>query len=391
MATNFFTSPKDLAEWIKIQQSPDAAISKIVTIIGNTDEQSISEGCKSIHGNLENSNYAANVLYEVLAKHRLALTREGNMTKKITKEAQIMRQPGQYDMPLRVCPKLPFSVGKRLISTYNCRHYCVDSLVFDDDPERVYCAEALWRAHVMDKFSSDFKDENGKPVGGFINERFQVFHDDGGNPLELPHGDRTRQPRPSSWSVERRLEEARGNKTSNVIASTNKVVKLSSKMLGKDDVGDIKSVFSDVLEMREDGISDSDILEMVSDRYAMSIPDVARVLKVAIKTAKRHNGELYTVSSNGMNPSQPSANVDLISHSDVNVVLQDGTKTVLQSGTVVRPVDDSRMVIVDSGVEFQLADPAQSRDVFTDYVKDMQETGDEIGLTEDLNGSPEEM
>ena len=204
----FFTSPEDLKGWVKTQESPDEAALKIMDIIGKNEEMDIVDTCRAIfEGEQETGvDNASKILFSVLAKHNLTEIKEGKMNDKLKKEAQIMRQPGEYDMPLRICPKLPFSVGKRLISTYNCRHYCLDSVVFDDDPERIYCAEALWRRHVADKFSREWKDKDGKWVGGYINERFQVYKDDGGNQMELANDERTRKPRPHQYSIERRCE-----------------------------------------------------------------------------------------------------------------------------------------------------------------------------------------
>ena len=144
---NFFTSSADLMKWVQSQDSSDSAAKRIIGVVGSEKQQDILEICRAIIEE-KDSLSAAKVLYQILAKYNLVEIREGNMKNKIVKEAQIMRQPGEYDMPLRVCPKLPYSVGKRLISTYNCRHYCLDSIVLDDDPDRVYCAEAMWRRHV---------------------------------------------------------------------------------------------------------------------------------------------------------------------------------------------------------------------------------------------------
>jgi hypothetical protein len=74
---------------------------------------------------------------------------------------------------------------------------------------------------MADKFSSDYQDrKTGELVGGYINERFYKFPDagtpanpdvprDGGNPMMLKPGERSRTPRPHQWSVERRMQEAR--------------------------------------------------------------------------------------------------------------------------------------------------------------------------------------
>ena len=259
----FFTSPEDLRKWVKVQESPDSASQRIMKIVGGEKQQDIIDTCRNIFEEKDSST-AAKVLYQILAKYNLVEIREGTMQNKMIREAQIMRQPGEYDMPLRVCPKLPFSVGKRLISTYNCRHYCLDSLVLDDDPNRVYCAEALWRRHVMDKFSREFKNDEGKWVGGYINERFQVNHDFSGNQMGLSHGERTRKPRPHQYSTERRLEEARGAETTDLTASSQKMVKLASAETPKEE-NNVYQIFNDIIEMRESGLCDEDILIKISE------------------------------------------------------------------------------------------------------------------------------
>ena len=239
----FFRDPQDLLSWVQTHGSKKAA-SILVNLpkVGNKYLTDVVETTKRMADN--NDHNAAHVLYAILQQSNIVEadlhTVENNieqvnaanelLTHKIiakdehaqlVKQAQIMRQPGQYDMPLRICPKLPWSVGKKLISTYNCRHYCLDGVVLDDDPTRVYCGELLWRRHVADKFSSDFQDrKTGKLIGGYINDRFFKFPDagtpgnpdvarDGGNPMMLKPGERTRTPRPHQWSIERRMQEMR--------------------------------------------------------------------------------------------------------------------------------------------------------------------------------------
>jgi hypothetical protein len=242
----FFTSPGDLADWVLEAGSPDKAIDRIGNLPGVEAGRrlDIEETVKRIFSKADAAN-AAEVLNGILAGAGITeeavrtaeakadkaqaiddLRKSGVITSdehsKMIKEAQIMRQPGEYVMPLRFCPKLPKqSAGQGLISTYNCRHYCLDSIVLDDDPERVYCAEAMWRRHVMDKFSREWKDrETGRWVGGYINDRFHVFPTAGtpankdvdtmgGNQMELRPDERTRIPRPHQWSTERRLQEQR--------------------------------------------------------------------------------------------------------------------------------------------------------------------------------------
>lgn len=290
----FFTSPNDLLNWVKKQESPDLAANKIITVIGGNNEQSIVDSCEAIFGN-KNIKLATETLWKIMDEG-LKQIREGNMEKKMVKQAQIMRQPGQYNMPLRVCPKLPYSVGKRLISTYNCRHYCLDSIVLDDDPDRVYCAEALWRRHIMDKFAREFKDKDGKWVGGYINERFQVFHDDGGNQMQLAHGERTRKPRPHQYSTERRLEEGRGEETTDLTASSQKIIKVASVAKDEND-SKIYDIFDDIVEMKQAGLNDEDIIYKTAKHYNVDIMSVADIHRVAMTQLNRNDGVVYACDS----------------------------------------------------------------------------------------------
>jgi hypothetical protein len=287
----FFTNSNDLSKWVKSFKTPDEASLNIIGIIGRNEEQDIVQTCRSI---FENGKDAAEVLFGILSKHNITQLSEVKMNK-LVKEAQaVMRTDSLYgNLDMKVCPKLPKqSAGHGLISSYNCRTYCLDGLVFDDDPNRVYCAESIWRRHVADKFSREFKDKDGKWVGGYINERFQTFKDDGGNQMELASGERTRKPRPHQYSTERRLEEARGEKTTDLTASSDKFVKLASveKIEDKDDP---YQIFDDIIEMKQAGISDEDIIFKVAEHYNKNILKVASIHKMATKMLSSHSGIVY--------------------------------------------------------------------------------------------------
>lgn len=332
----FFTSAKDLLRWIKESNSSfEEASTKLLTAVGsNKFEQDIVETTKRIFSN-NNVENAADVLFGLLSNFNItekemtvagasydkmvvakALGENFNITEKETsamvKQAQIMRQPGEYTMPLRVCPKLPYSVGKRLISTYNCRHYCLDSLVFDDDPERVYCAEALWRQHVADKFSRDWKDaKTGQLVGGYINNRFYVFPDagtpsnpdvprDGGNKMELNPWERSRQPRKHEWSTERRLQEQREPGTTksitlgDVVAANKNKITITAENKKSGDC--IEEIFSKSIDMHNNGISSEDIIVKLSGEYNKSIESVMAIHEVAMKKMASHQADAYKVA-----------------------------------------------------------------------------------------------
>jgi hypothetical protein len=391
----FFTSPEDLSGWVKIQESPSVASQKIMEITGKGEEQDIVDTCKAIFEQPE-SHHASEILYNVLAKHNLTQKREGSMTNKLVKEAQIIGKdaPLYANMGFKVCPKLPFSVGKRMISEYNCRNQCLDSLVFDDDPNRVYCAEAMWRRHVMDKFAREFQDKDGKLVGGYLNERFQIFRDDGGNNMELPNGERTRKPRPHQYSTERRLEEARGEKTIDLIASSSKFVKLAS-VDNKEIENDNYNMFNDIVEMKEAGISDEDIIYKVAEHYSASILQVASIHKTAKKLLERHDGVIYACNNPKM---QKVASVNLPVNStlvtkkqmDIKVI-KDGRETVLKMETpvvVVTNGDNPTFHIAggnDAGVDFTLKNINDAVDGFQilDEGEDkIQEAAVENGLNE---------
>jgi hypothetical protein len=393
----FFLSPDDLGKWVRHQQSPDDAAKKILTIIGPREEQDVVDTCRSIFVK-DKDNYASDVLFNILAKHNLTQVKEGNMKdNKMKKVAQVMRSDSLYgNMPLRICPKLPFSQGKRLISTYNCRHYCLDSIVFDDDPMRVYCSEALWRRHIMDKFSSDWKNKDGKLVGGYINERFQVSHDDGGNNMELANGERTRKPRPHQYSTERRLEEARGEKTYDLTASSNKVIKLASKSENLDSMdNEIYQIFDDMIEMKQAGLSDEDIITKTSEHYKKSIFDIASIYKIAISQLGKNNGTVYSCSYDKLEKTSqrlPERST-MVTKKDIEIItLSDGQKKTLKIETPVVVVANGENPVFeivdgyDAGKRFSLVNKRDIIDAF-EILEEIsggliQDAADELGLNE---------
>jgi len=395
---DFFTSPEDLRGWIKTQKSPDEAAHKIMEIIGKEEEQDIVDTCRSIFQGEDQT--ASRILFDVLAKYNITSIKEGNMKDtKLKKEAQIYRgeAPLYQDMPMRVCPKLPRSVG-RVVNTIHCRDRCIDSISLDDDPKRVYCAEALWRRNVMDKFSREFKNKEGKWVGGYINDRFQVFHDDGGNQMELANKERTRKPRPHQYSTERRLSEGRGEKTYDLTASSKKMVKLASvENYVSDDK--IYKVFSDIVEMHEAGLTSEDIIYKVAEHYNESIINVAIIHKVAMKQLVRHNGVVY--SHNNSQKVQKTAQqipglTTMVSKKDIQIVsLADGQPKTLKIETPVVMVSNNQESPIfqivdgpDAGDQFKLSQQLDINDSFgilEDVAQGMiQDGAEEIGLNEQV-------
>lgn len=102
----------------------------------------------------------------------------------------------------RMCPKT-----RGIVPLDICRNHCLDGLVVDDT--QVLCGEAIWRQAVMDKFSSEYRNEDGKWVGGYLNKRFHTERDDGGHPALLKPGQRSSPIHEDSWSTEKRLQEMR--------------------------------------------------------------------------------------------------------------------------------------------------------------------------------------
>lgn len=396
----FFTSPIDLARWVKeSNSSSQEASQKIMIALGsNKNEQDIIETTKRIFSNT-NVEEASKVLFDVLANYNITeenvKNAEGKCDKAITadilekykvitseekdkmiKEAQIMRQPGEYPMPLRVCPKLPFSVGKRLISTYNCRHYCLDSLVFDDDPERVYCAEALWRKHVMDKFSREWEDaKTGEYVGGYINNRFYVFPDAGtpanpdvsryqGNRMSLKPWERSRFPRKHEWSVERRLSEQRepgSTKSitlSAAITNSQNMIKLASsdykKVSVEEDV--IGKIFSESIDLNHSGINKDDAALKLSEKYNKPIEKIVSIQTVALKKMAVHQADVYKTAQD---LTQPSGFFTLPEGTSAEaLVSRNGIvkKETLLSGIPLKPITSPTETNVDT---FEIYNPTQ--------------------------------
>ncbi len=113
----------------------------------------------------------------------------------------------------RICPKLRGKGGGQpgsgdVVSEYICRHHCLDGIVIDDN--KTICGEALWRAHIMDKYSREYVDAEGKIVGGYLNKRFETNRNvPEENQIRLKPGE-TRKPRPPEWgSTESRMQAMR--------------------------------------------------------------------------------------------------------------------------------------------------------------------------------------
>ena len=339
---NFFRSAGDLIDWLRQRGSATAAAEAVINIPGvdKRHANDVAEITRRIFSNRDVENAAETLLgilrtagvteagakegversdAAVAADALLAAKRIGKDDHaRMIREANIFRQPGQYPMALRMCPKLPWSVGNKLVSTYNCRHYCLDSMVLDDDPERVYCLEALWRQHVAHKFYREWLDrKTGKYVGGFVNDRFHVFPDagtpasgdkqprDGGNPMGLKPDERTRQPRPHEYSTERRLQEQRDPGSTKSItlnasvaeqivrsgASAGAVRVAASDLSGSDDP--VFEAFSTAADLRMMGVADDEAVARVSDGLGIDLGRAARIQQAAAAAFDRHQSDVY--------------------------------------------------------------------------------------------------
>lgn len=335
----FFVNPEDLKGWVKSKPSANEASKSILDIIGKGNETDVEQTCEQIYnGDEKASKDASDILFGVLAKNnlaRLAKTAKKEADMKIAAEKQVptnaqeSRQRnnwvrGNRNKWNRVVDGFnegtPWRIDRDKF--YNFTHYYTDAITFDEDPNRVYSGEAIWRKYIMDKFTTEAQNEEGKWVGGYINDRFFVFPDagtpdnpdvprDGGNQMGLPPGIKTRKPRPHQYSVERRLEEARGNKTYDIEAFASKIdkmVRIASKSQPEMDNDKIYSIFKDVLDMREAGINYETMLDAVAKHYDASIIGVANIDKVAQALKNKHAGIAYSIVKTAKLEIQPNGN-----------------------------------------------------------------------------------
>lgn len=309
--SDYFVNPDDLGEWVKSRSNADEAAQELIGIIGKgkpgiPEETDIVETCKSIFDGKDQN--ASAVLFGVLAKHNLT---------RLTRQAQSQSRQrngwvrGMRNKWNRVVDGFnegtPWRIDRDKM--FNFTHYYTDAITFDEDPNRVYSGEAIWRSYIMDKYSREYQDKDGHWVGGYINNRFHVFPDagtpanpkvarDGGNLLGLAPGERTRKPRPHQYSTERRLEEARGVKTTDLeaTAATEKAIKIASANLPKERHEDsVYNIFRDTIDMREAGFKYEDMLQKIADHYGASITGVAQIDAFAQKLIQKHSGVLYRI------------------------------------------------------------------------------------------------
>lgn len=310
---SYFDNSQTLERWIKKNSSSQEASQKLLSALGNNAkelEDDIVEGCEKVFAN---QSYASDILFKLLSRYGITnLKKESKMKNQESKEIKTAqsRPRNKWNRSLDGFNEgTPWRIARDKM--YDFTHYYSDAISFDEDPDRVYSGEALWRMYVMDKYSSEYKDENGKWVGGYINDRFHVFPDagtpanpdvprDGGNPMQLANGERSKKPRAHEYSYERRLEEARGNKLKSIEVSASnfgKRIKISSKTQlpeeRKDDV--VYNVLTDCLDMREAGIEYKDILTKISDHYNISLINVAQIDRFAKNLKSKHENIGYEI------------------------------------------------------------------------------------------------
>jgi hypothetical protein len=353
---DFFVNQEDLTGWVKHQESYSDAANKIFDLVGKSKEQDIMETCKAIYETEDET--AANVLFGVLAQHNLTSLKKEASNQEVVKEAQsqtgLSRQRnnwvrGNRNKFNRVVDGFnegtPWRIDRDKF--YNFTHYYTDAISFDEDPKNVYSGEAIWRMYVMDKFTREYQNKEGKWVGGYINDRFFVFPTagtpdnpdaprDGGNQMGLAPGEKSRKPRPHQYSVERRLEEARGNKTEDIelfASKSHSMVKLASKKDATVENDKVYNIFRDVLDMREAGISYDVMIDEVSKHYDASVMGVAQIDKMAQTLKTKHSGVAYEIVKTAIDTQAPQKKTEIIPNASYIIKNQRGVPTV--SGTIL--------------------------------------------------------
>ena len=389
---NYWQNAEDIKKWVGSRGTADVAAKELIDIIQKMDhvdntnntvpeENSIAETCKTIIEHPENEE-AANVLLGILASHKLAgsLTKTTKTEVKMEKEAQSQSRQrngwvrGMRNKWNRVVDGFNDGTPWRIErdKMYDFTHYYTDAISFDEDPTKVYSGEALWRMYVMDKFYADYQDKDGKVVGGYINDRFHRFPTagtpsvpdtdrHGGNSMELANGERTRKPRPHQYSTERRLEEARENKTDDleVAASSGfeRVVKLASTLDPERTQDRVFSILKDTIEMREAGVDYKTMLNAVADHYEASVLGVSQIDKFGQDMVKKHQKVAYHMVKADVAPLTIADvlknQADYIGH---NISIPDGTTVLDAKGNMYKLTSESGQpakVQVDSNMPNQ--------------------------------------
>ena len=415
----FFNSPDDLKGWIKSRHTCDEAISGLLDIT-NTHDQSVSDVCEKIFDSQEDSEVEkdSTILFGVLAKHLAEIkTAKGakNMEKLAQNSPSMSRQRNGWVKGMRnkwnrvvdgFNDGTPWRIDRDKM--YDFTHYYIDDIKFDEDPSRVYSGEAIWRMYVMDKFTTEYMNKEGKWVGGYINDRFFVFPDagtpanpdvprDGGNQMGLAPGQRSRLPRPHQYSTERRLEEARdGNTTDvtvNITASSTKSVKISYK-LNKDERHSDKvyNIFKDVLDMDEAGIEFKTIIEEASKHYDTSILKIAQIYKAAKKLKAKHEGMLFSYAGETLGSSVQDVDTWTLQQ-PVNAIDMDNNPITIPAGATITKFDETIVGDASTGSELKVKFENKVvkidnwENVPADPVGNIQTAATDLGLNEEVQSS----
>lgn len=417
----YFNNPEDLYAWVKSRGSASKATEELMSMIDssqgfsqiNDGEQDIADSVNAMFSD-EGKQNASEILFGVLAKHDI--TKLTKQAKNMKKEAEGTRQRNDWNRNTRnkwnrvvdaYNENTPWRVGRD--KYYDFTHYATDEIKFDEDPNHIYSGESIWRTYVMDKFYRDYKDKDGKVVGGYINDRFHVFPTagtpanpdaprDGGNQMALADGERTRKPRPHQYSTERRLEEARGNKVESLNVSASKFQKIV-KVASIDNMDEARSdriynMFKDTLDMREAGIKYETMIDAIAEHYGASVMGVAQIDKKAQKLVSKHAGIGYsTLMKKAEYLSdlvQGGGNLEISDPSGANAIMMGLTneQVLLDPGTIIVSVPNSTNVfqIVDHPSNNQFVGNKvsfPSMDFQVSPTMPIQDAATELGLNEE--------
>jgi len=169
-------------------------------------------------------------------------------------------------------------------------------LVVDDVWDIDY--EALWRTHIMDKFSRPYRDKDGNWVGGYIQKRFEVDKNiPAANNMQLKPGQKRRPILPEYGLTESRLEVQR-NKEAKKEASTQPFnLKKRAAEFTKpfDNIEQKKKITEDELEkaLRLDIAAELEAVNLY-ESHASASPnkDITEILESLADEEKVHVGEL---------------------------------------------------------------------------------------------------
>jgi len=204
-----------------LEQEAQSAFGSLKEFLGRAEEEEeIASILTRVYGLLPStqSSGEATLQEEPMMAKSFNLSKHSEKEEGLTKEAYfhvgdsyLMYGPTEK----RICPKLRGRGGGKpggsdVVSEEICRFHCLDGIIIDDN--KTICGEALWRANVMDKFSREYVDKEGKIVGGYLNKRFEIDRNVAPeNSARLKPGE-TRKPRPPELGVTESRMQAMRNK-----------------------------------------------------------------------------------------------------------------------------------------------------------------------------------